>query len=53
MHLKNSLQNDIKANNDLLKLKEGNWLPKLTDMTKITLKSEPEVYRFNASQTKK
>ena len=45
------LQNDIKANNVLLKLKEGNWETKLTDMGKVTLKSEK--YRLNATQTEK
>ena len=34
MHLKNFLYNDIKANNVLLKLKEGNWMPKLADKYK-------------------
>ena len=50
MQLTNFLHNDIKAN-VLLKLKEGNWIPKLTGKRKITLKSEPEVYRLSASQT--
>ena len=53
MHLKNFSHIDIKANNILLKLKEGNWIPNLTDMGKLTLKSEPEVYRSSASQTEK
>ena len=35
MHLKNFLYNDIKANNVLLKLKEGNWMPKLADKDKV------------------
>ena len=51
MHLSNILYNDIKANNVLFKLKEGNWIPKLTDIGKVTLKSEPEVYGLSASQT--
>ena len=53
MHLKNFLHNDIKANSVLLKLKEGNWIPKLTNMDSATLKSEPEVYRSSATQTEK
>ena len=48
MHLKNFLDDDIKPNNVLLKLKEGNWLPKLIDMDK-----ELEVYRLSALQTEK
>ena len=52
MHLKNFSHIDIKANNILLKLKEGNWIPNLTDMGKLTLKSESEVYS-SASQTEK
>ena len=47
------MQNDIKANNVLLKLKEGNWIPKLTGKGKITLNSETEVYRLSVSQTEK
>ena len=53
LHLSNILYNDIKANNVLFKLKEGNWIPKLTDIGKVTLKSEPEVYGLSASQTEK
>ena len=53
MHLKNFFHKDIKANNVLLKVKEGNWIGKLTDMGQVTLKSEPEVHRLSASQTKK
>lgn len=48
MHLKNFLDDDIKPNNVLLKLKEGNWLPILMDMDK-----ELEVYRLSALQTEK
>ena len=47
------MHNDIKANNVLLKLKEGNWIPKLMDMCKVTLESEPEVYRLSVSYTEK
>ena len=39
MHLKNFSHIDIKVNNILLKLKEGNWIP--------------EAYRSSASQTEK
>ena len=53
MHLKNILHNDIKTNNVLLKSKEGNWIPKLMDMGKVILKSEPEVYRLSPSRTEK
>ena len=42
------MDDDIKPNNVLLKLKEGNWLPKLIDMDK-----ELEVYRLSALQTEK
>ena len=47
------MYNDIKANNVLLKLKEGNWIPKLTDTGKGTSNSEPEVYDLSVSQTEK
>ena len=50
---KKFLHNDIKAKNVLLKLKEGNWIPKLTGIGKVTLKLEPEVYCLSASQTEK
>ena len=52
-YLNNFLCNDIKANNVLLKLKEGNWIPTLTDTGKVTLNSEPEVYDLSVSQTEK
>ena len=42
------MDDDIKPNNVLLKLKEGNWLPILMDMDK-----ELEVYRLSALQTEK
>ena len=51
MHLKKFLHNNIKASNVLLKFKEGNWIQKLTDMDKVTLKLEPKMY--HALQTEK
>ena len=45
VHLKNLLQNDLKSNNVLLKLSNNVWIPKLTDMGKVTLKSNPETYK--------
>ena len=47
------MHNGIKVHNVLLKLKEGNWIPKLMDVGKVTLKSESEVYRLSVSQTEK
>ena len=49
MCLRRYLHNGIKANNALLKLKGDNWIPKLTNMDRVKLKSEPEVYRLSAS----
>ena len=44
MHLKNLLHNHLKSNNVLLKLRNNIWIPKLADMGKVTLKSNPETY---------
>ena len=49
MHLKNLLHNDLKSNNVLLKLWNV-WIPKLADMGKFTLKSNPETYKLSNTQ---
>ena len=41
-HLKNLLHNDLKSNNVLLKLRNNIWIPKLSDMGKGSVKSNPE-----------
>ena len=46
IHLKNLLHNDLKSNNVLLELRNNNWITKLTDMGKFTLKSNPETYKL-------
>ena len=42
IHLKNLLHNDLKSNNVLLKLRNNIWIPKLSDMGKGSVKSNPE-----------
>lgn len=50
MHLKNLLHNDLKSNNVLLKLRDNVWIPKLADMGKVTLKTNPETYNLSEAQ---
>ena len=42
----NLLRNDLMSNNVLLKLRNNVWIPKLTVMGKVTLKSNPETYKL-------
>ena len=50
MRLKNLLHDDLKSNNVLLKLRNNVWIPKLTDMGEVTLKSNPETYKQSNTQ---
>ena len=50
MRLKNLLHDDLKSNNVLLKLRNNVWIPKLTDMGKVTLQSNPETYKQSNTQ---
>ena len=50
MHLKNLLHNDLKSNNLLLNLRNNVWIPKLADMGRVTLKSNPETYKLSNMQ---
>ena len=42
IHLKNLLHNDLKSN-VVLKLRNNFWIPKLADMGKVILKSNPGI----------
>ena len=50
IHLKNILHNDLKSDHFLLKLRNNVWIPKLADMGKVTLKSNPETYKLSNTQ---
>ena len=50
MHLKNLLYNDLQTNNVLLKLRNNVCVPKLADIEKFTLKSNPETYKLSNTQ---
>ena len=50
MHLKSLLQNDLKSSNVLLKFRNNAWKPKLADMKKATLKSNPETCKLSNTQ---
>ena len=50
MYLQKLLLNHLQSNNVLLKLRNNVWTPKLADMGKVTLKSNPEIYKLSNSQ---
>ena len=50
MHLQNRLLNHLKSNNVLLKLRNNVWIPKLADLGKVTLKSNPGTYKLSNSK---
>ena len=50
MHLKKLSRNDLKSNNVLLNLRNNVWIPKLADMGRVTLKSNPETYKLSNTQ---
>ena len=50
MHLKKLLRNDLKFNDVLLNLRNNVWIPKLADMGRVTLKSNPEIYKLSNTQ---
>ena len=50
MHLKNFYHKDLKSNNILLKIRNNVWIPKLADIGKVTLKTNPETYKLSNTQ---
>ena len=48
--IKYIVHNDLKSDDFLLKLRNNVWIPKLADMGKLTLKSNPETYKLSNTQ---